>query len=97
MTDVWLVILSLALVTFIIRMAGVYMGQRLPQQGVWARALKALPGCLIVALVSVSLLSGGPREWAAGAVAMAVAILTRNLVATMGVGIAAIWLLRTYT
>lgn len=90
-------ILSLAGVTFAIRMAGVYMGRRLPQQGAWARALKALPGCLIVALVSVSLLSGGPREWAAGAGAMAVAILTRSLVATMGFGIAAIWLLRTYT
>jgi len=87
-------ILPLALVTFAIRLSGVVLGQRLPQEGVWARALKALPGSLIVSLVTVSLLSGGPMEWAAGCVALAVAIVTRNLLATMAAGIGAIWLLR---
>ena len=96
MDDTWLVILGLAAATFSIRMAGVMLGARLPQTGAWARALLALPGCLIVALVSVSLLSGGTNEWIAGAIAAAVAILSRSLLATMAVGITAIWFLRYF-
>lgn len=94
MDSFWLLVIPLALVTFAIRVAGVLLGQRLPQKGIWARALKALPGCLIISLVTVSLLSGGPREWIAGAIAVAVAVVTRSLLATMAVGIGAIWLLR---
>ena len=92
--ETWPVILALMFGTFAIRLAGVLIGQRLPAAGAWARALRALPGCLIVSLVSVSLLSGGVREWGAGLVAAAVAMATRNLPVTMASGIAAIWLLR---
>jgi len=96
MDDIWWVIMALAGATFVIRMAGAVLGQRLPQQGSWARALTALPGCLIVALVSVSLLSGGPNEWIAGACAALTALMTRNLPLTMAVGIAVIWGLRHF-
>lgn len=96
MDDIWLVILPLAAATFVIRIAGAVMGQRLPQEGAWARALNALPGSLIIALVSVSLLSGGPQEWIAGGVAGGVALITRNLPLTMAAGIGCIWALRTY-
>lgn len=94
MTVPWLVISGLAIGTFAIRLGGVYLGQGLPRRGAWARALDALPGCLIVALVSVSLLTSGPKEWMAGAIAAGIAILTRSLPLTMAAGIAAIWLLR---
>jgi len=97
MTDAWMVILALTGATFAIRLAGVLLGQRIPTHGHWTRAVTALPGCLIVSLVALSLLSGGPREWAAGAVAAATAIVTRNLPLTMAIGIAAIWLLRHLT
>lgn len=94
MADVHEVVAVLAVGTFAIRLTGALVGQRIPEDGAWARGLRALPGCLIVALVSVSLLSGGPREWGAGAVAAAVAIATRNLPLTMASGIAAVLLLR---
>lgn len=96
MTDPWLVIGGLTIATFAIRLSGVLLGQRLPQSGGWASALNALPGCLLVSLVSVALLSGGPKEWAAAALALAAAILTRSLPLTMAVGIASIWALRTF-
>ncbi|MEJ2123968.1 MAG: AzlD domain-containing protein [Alphaproteobacteria bacterium] len=96
MSKAWLVILGLTAATFAIRLSGVLLGQRLPQHGRWASALRALPGSLIVALVSVSLLSGGPREWAAGGFAAIAAVLTRSLLFTMGVGIVAIWVFRHY-
>lgn len=91
-----MVVLLLAGATFSIRLSGVYLGQKLPQDGSWARALNALPGSLIIALVSVSLLSGGPREWIAGGVACVVAVITKSLPLTMGAGILAIWLLRQF-
>ena len=94
MNDTWLVILGLAVATFTIRLSGVLLGERLPTTGPWARGLQALPGCLIVSLVTVLLLSGGPAEWIAGCVALGVAIFTRNLPVTMVAGIGVIYLLR---
>lgn len=97
MAEPWWVIIGIAVPTFIVRLSGVMLGQRLPRDGGWARALNALPGCLIVSLVSVLLLTGGPEEWLAGAIAAGVAIVTRNLPLTMAVGIASIWALRQLT
>jgi len=94
MNDTWWVIAGLAVATFTIRMSGVLLGEQLPTTGPWARALKALPGCLIVSLVAVLLLGGGPAEWIAGAIALGVAIVTRTLPVTMVAGIGAIYLLR---
>lgn len=93
-TEQWTVILVLTTGTFAIRLFGIAIGQRIPDDGAWARGLRALPGCLIVALVSVSVLSGGPSEWLAGMVAAVVATTTKNLPITMASGIVAIWLLR---
>ena len=94
MNDCWPVILALAVGTFAIRLSGVLLGRRLPNDGAWARGLRALPGCLIISLVSVSILAGDGREWGAGIVAAATAVATRSLVLTMASGIAAIWFLR---
>lgn len=96
MAESWLVILGLMIATFAIRISGILLGQRIPRDGAWAVALNALPGCLLVSLVSVALLSGGPREWIAAAIAAGVAIVTRNLPLTMAAGIASIWALRAY-
>ena len=96
MTEPWLVIVGLAVATFAIRLSGILLGQRIPRDGAWARALNALPGSLLISLVSVALLSGGPKEWVAAAIAVGVAIVTRSLPLTMAAGIAAIWALRTF-
>ena len=96
MTETWSVILALTVGTFVIRLSGVLIGQQLLKDGAWARGLRALPGCLIISLVAVSLLSGGPREWS-GVVATVVAAVTKSLPTTMASGIAAIWLLRHFS
>lgn len=96
MTDPWIVIGGLAVATFGIRLSGVYLGRSLPERGAWARALNALPGCLIVSLVSVSLLRGGSVEWFAGGIAAGVAMATRSLPATMIGGILAVAVLRRF-
>ncbi len=94
MDEGWTLIGALAAGTFVIRFAGARLGQAIPTEGATARALNALPGCLIVSLVAVSMLTGGWREWAAGAFALAVAAVARNVPVTMAFGIAAIWALR---
>ena len=96
MTDVWGVILGLAVATFAVRLGGHVLGQNLPVHGPWARGLQALPGCLILSLVTYLLLQGGPQEWDAGSVALGVALISRNLPLTMAAGVAAIVLLRTW-
>tara|TARA_R110002049_G_scaffold207491_1_gene378024 strand:- start:217 stop:510 length:294 start_codon:yes stop_codon:yes gene_type:complete len=96
MTDTWIVIAGLALGTFGIRFAGVLLGHSLPAHGGWARALRALPGCLIVSLVAVLLLGGGPFEWLAGLAAATVALLTRSLPLTMLVGVGCVAALRFF-
>jgi uncharacterized membrane protein len=96
-SDSWLVILGLTVATYAIRLSGVLLGQRVPSEGPWARALTALPGCLIVSLVSLTICSGGMREWTAGALALVAAVVTKSLPLTMAVGIAAMWALRSFS
>lgn len=89
-----LIIIGLAAANLVIRLGGYYLGAALPQTGPWARGLKALPGTLITALVTLQLMQGGPNEWIAGAIALGTAILTRSLPLTMLAGIVAIYTLR---
>jgi len=90
-----LVITGLAFSNLIIRLGGYYLGAALPQGGPWARGLKALPGTLISALVTLQLIGGGPLEWMAGAIALAVALTTRSLPLTMAAAVLGLWLMRS--
>ena len=95
MTDPLLITALLAAATFSTRFLGVALGRHLPESGPWTRALNALPGCLIVSLVTVMLAGGGPNEWIGAAVALGVAVATRSLPLTMIVAIAVVWALRS--
>lgn len=89
-----IILVALAGGTFTIRLGGFWLGRRLPTSGGWARSVSALPGCLILALVVIQLLQGGPAEWVAGLAALGVAMLTRNLPLTMLAGILSVLALR---
>ena len=91
-----LVIAGLALSNLVIRLGGYYLGSALPQHGPWARGLKALAGTLITALVTLQLMQGGPQEWLAAGIALAVAIASRSLPLTMLAGILVIYGLRNW-
>lgn len=94
MTETWSLILGLAAATLTVRLSGYLLGRWLPDHGPWAQGLQALPGCLILSLVTYLLMQGGPQEWMAGAVALMVALTSSSLPLTMGAGIAVICLLR---
>lgn len=97
MPDPLLITALLAAATFSIRFIGIVLGQHLPQNGPWMRALNALPGSLIVSLVAVMLVNSGPDEWIGAAAALGAAIATRSLPLTMVAGIAVVWVLRSYS
>ena len=88
------VIAGLIVANLAIRLGGYYLGAALPQTGPWARGLKALPGTLITALVTLQLMQGGPNEWIAATAATATALFTRSLPLTMIAGIVTIYALR---
>jgi uncharacterized membrane protein len=96
MSDAILRTALLAVATFSTRFLGIVLGQHLPTSRPWTRALSALPGSLIVSLVTVMLVRGGPDEWIGAAVALGVAFATRNLPLTMVGGIAVVWMIRSY-
>ncbi|SLN17539.1 Branched-chain amino acid transport protein (AzlD) [Pseudoruegeria aquimaris] len=91
---IWLTIFGLAAASFAIRLSGFLLAQRLPRTGPWARGLEALPGCLIISLVALLMVQGGPVEWAGGAVALGVAFAFRSVPLSMIAGMAAVAILR---
>ena len=97
MTEIWVTIIGLAIASYIIRLSGFLLALRLPQSGRWARGMEALPGCLIVARVTLMMVRGGPVEWAAGLFVLLFAAKTRSLPLSMLAGMAAVAGLRMLT
>jgi len=95
MTEQWWLILGLSIGTYSIRIGGYFLGAQLPSSGAWSRALTALPGSLIAALLAVILVHGNTADWMAASIAFSIAVLTRNVPLTMVAGIVAVWFLRT--
>ena len=90
MNDIWVTIFGLGLASLAIRLGGYLLAGHLPKTGRWARGMEALPGCLIMALVTLMMVRGGPGEWIAGVVVLLVAAMTRNLPVSMLAGMIAI-------
>lgn len=95
MNDLVIIILTLALGTFMIRAGGYFFASRIPSKGLIARMLQALPGCLISSLLTVLLLVADPIEWWAACAAMLTAFWTKNLLLTMFIGVMIVWVLRS--
>lgn len=95
--DIWWTILGLSTASFAIRLGGYVLALRIPHSGAWARGMEALPGCLIMALVTLMMMKGGWIEWVTGAVVFALAAKTRNIPMSMFAGIAVVAALRLLT
>jgi branched-subunit amino acid transport protein len=102
--ETWLTIFGLAVVTVITRNFFIVLGDRIKLPERVQHGLRYAPACALTALIAPELLTAG-GQWAidlgnerllAGAAAIAVGLLTRNVVATMFVGIATFALLRAF-
>lgn len=92
--DALLAILGAALVTFAIRAGGLLLAGYLPRTGFAALWLKHIPGAVMASLVAPAVINGGPAEWIASAAAALAYVLSRNLLATIVVGVVAVFIAR---
>jgi len=100
----WLAILGVGLLTFLTRASFILFADPHKFPHGFRVALAFVPPAVLAAIVApglampadaLDLTSANPR-WVAGLVALAVAGLTRNTLATIGSGMAALWLLRLW-
>ena len=86
-----LVIVGMALVTYLTRMSGLWLLSRLTL----SQRMKAwsgyLPGTVIVAIVAPSVLTTSVAETGAAAITLLVAARTRNVLLAMLVGVGTVW------
>ncbi|QLC73643.1 AzlD domain-containing protein [Pseudomonas sp. LPB0260] len=103
-TTAWLIILTIGVGTYALRLSFIEMlGRRSPPPYL-QRALRFVPAAVMAALVLPALvnvdgavdLSLGNERLLAGALAAFVAWRTRQVLLTLAVGMAALWLLQAY-
>ena len=92
--EIWMTIIGLGGASFAIRLSGYLLASQIPQDGMWARALQALPGCLIASLVSLMMLNGTLLEWISAVMVLAIAAITRKPTLAMFAGMVIIAAMR---
>ena len=92
--EIWMTIIGLGGASFAIRLSGYLLAFQIPQDGMWARALQALPGCLIASLVSLMMLNGTMLEWISAGMVLAIAAITRKPTLAMFAGMVIIAAMR---
>lgn len=101
-TTVWLVIIGVSIGTYLLRLSFIELWKWLIVPPILMRALNYVPAAVLAALVLPALLrSGGAIDVSidnlrlyAGLAAALVAWYTRNMLLTLGTGMAALWLLQ---
>ncbi|MEH6630659.1 MAG: AzlD domain-containing protein [Halopseudomonas aestusnigri] len=90
----WFLIITLAFGAYSIRFLGLVSGQFIGGNERLNKFLGNLPGCLIIALIASSLSDASMLTWTATVIAIIVAIISNNVVATMSLGFIAIYTLK---
>ena len=94
--DIWITVFGLGLISFLIRISGFILASRIPKHGAWAHGLDALPGCLIVSLVTLMMIYGSALEWITGSIVLVISAITNKPNLAMFCGIALIAALRQF-
>jgi uncharacterized membrane protein len=90
----WVVIALMGVVTLFTRIVGVALVRWIPQTFFWQRFMQHLPSTLLVAIVVPGFISGDTVLTMAAALTLLTAALGLHFVASMGLGIASVALLR---
>ena len=83
---IFLAITGAALVTYGLRLGGLLLAGRLPQNGGFRRFMDTLPGTILLSLVAPGIASAGALGTAAALATAFCAWRTRNVLAAMVVG-----------
>ena len=102
--EVWVTVVLMTLVTVATRTVMIVFGDRIPLPERVQHALRFAPACALTALIAPELLTE-QGAWAislanakliGGAIAIAVMLATRSMLATMGLGMAAYLAMRHF-
>jgi branched-subunit amino acid transport protein len=102
--DVWVTVVLMTVVTVATRTVMIVFGDRIPLPERVQHALRFAPACALTALIAPELLTE-QGAWAislanakliGGAIAIAVMLATRSMLATMGLGMAAYLAMRHF-
>lgn len=88
------VVLGMALVTYATKAGGFWVLDRVEPSESVRGGLDALPGGIIVAILAVRLLEGGPTEWVAGIAVVVVARRTESVLLAMVAGVGTLLVVR---
>ncbi|WP_312911341.1 AzlD family protein [Natronosalvus caseinilyticus] len=84
------VVLAMAVLTYLTKVGGLWVLSRLEVSDRLEAGLSVLPGAIVIAILGPELASGGPVEWAAGAVVLAIAWRTENILLALCGGVLAV-------
>ncbi|MBK9244836.1 MAG: AzlD domain-containing protein [Burkholderiales bacterium] len=102
--EIWITIVAMTVITVATRTVMLVFGDRIPLPERVQHALRFAPACALSALIAPELLTE-QGAWAislanaklvGGAVAIAVMLATRSMMATMGIGMAAYFVVRHF-
>ena len=80
-------VLGAAAVTYGLRLGGLLLAERLPQNGGFRRFMEALPGTILLSLVAPGILAAGPWGAVAAASTAVCTWKTRNVFLSMIIGV----------
>lgn len=88
------VVAGMSLVTYATKAGGFWALDRFEPSQTLRDGLDALPEGILVAILVVRLLEGGPAEWVAGVVVLGVAHRTESVLLAMVVGVGSLLVVR---
>lgn len=102
--EVWITIVGMTIITVATRTVMLVFGDRIPLPERVQHALRFAPACALTALIAPELLtehgawaiSLANAKFVGGAIAIAVMLATRSMMATMGIGMAAYFVVRHF-
>jgi branched-subunit amino acid transport protein len=102
--EIWITIVAMTIITVATRTVMLVFGDSIPLPERVQHALRFAPACALTALIAPELLtehgawaiSLANAKLAAGAIAIAVMLATRSMIATMGIGMAAYFAMRHF-
>ena len=102
--EVWITIVAMTVITVATRTVMLVFGDRIPLPERVQHALRFAPACALTALIAPELLtqdgvwaiSLANAKFGGGVVAIAVMLATRSMMATMGIGMAAYFVVRHF-
>lgn len=90
----FMAILGMAFVTYLTRIAGLWLMNRVTLTPRLKSGLNALPGAILVSIIAPSFFASGYRNAIAGLITAVVAYFSKSLLAAMIAGVGSVWILR---